>query len=268
MVNFFAKFSSHGKFSLIFQKYRQMKFKKIKTEDLFPIKNDNDLKKKIRFLGPWFHQIDLNGIKTRDIYKTDSPSTKRGYHEDFTEQDYIDNPLWIWTKFKDKIPNNLNEKRGLDIGCNCGFYSIELAKRGANVIGIDYSYSALVQANFAKQVLELHNITFQSGNITNLEETFKTKFDIILCLGLLYHIQDPEAAIKSVSKITDYAIFETLADYANPKSELVQNHPSATPYGILPTTNWLKDTFKQYGFKNVEEVTRPDFGRHVFICKK
>src|SRR3569833_2501857 len=75
---------------------------------------------KIRELQPWFHNLHLpNGQQTApDNYIGDFPKFK-------------------WNDIKRHIPKDLEGLTALDFGCNAGFYSFELAKRGANVLGID-----------------------------------------------------------------------------------------------------------------------------------
>lgn len=241
--------------------------KNVEIFDMLPVKDREDLKEKIQYLGPWYHQLNLNGIKTRNIFKTDSPSLKEGYTDYFTYQDYVDNPLWIWSRFKNSIPKDLTGKKVLDIACNNGFYSFELAKRGALVTGFDNSYQDIMRANFAKKVIRINNVEFTLSSVEKLDSKFRSKFDIVLCLGLLYHLRNPEQIINSVSKITNYAIFETIADPTRKTSELISD-PTITADGYLPTIPWLKNSFEQAGFSSIEQVTPPDFRRYVFVCKR
>jgi tRNA (mo5U34)-methyltransferase len=245
----------------------KIEIKKLHIFNLFPISDHEDLKQKIKIIGPWFHQIDLDGIKTRDVSRTDSPSRPGGFIKHFTMQDFIDNPIWIWSKFKDSLPQYLSGYRILDIACNSGFYSFELTKRGATVIGIDNSYEDIVRAKFAKKVLGQKNVNFEIINVDDLETEFSEKFDMVLCLGLLYHVNDPKRLIQKVSKITDFAFFETIANVKSQSAELIDDR-SITSDGYLPTIPWLIDSFKEAGFTKIEQITKPDFSRVVFRCKK
>jgi len=65
------------------------------------------LKQRIEELGPWFHNIELEGVSTApDHFLGNYPSIK-------------------WRKFAHAIPADLSGKSVLDIGCNAGFYSIK-----------------------------------------------------------------------------------------------------------------------------------------------
>ena len=78
------------------------------------------LQRQIEDLGPWFHNLRLNGIQT-------APHHFLG-----------DYPQIKFESFRDAIPADLTGKTVLDIGCNAGFYSLEMKRRGAaRVVGID-----------------------------------------------------------------------------------------------------------------------------------
>jgi tRNA (mo5U34)-methyltransferase len=114
----------------------------------------------------------------------------------------------------------------LDIGCNAGFYSFELAKLGANVTAIDTNDHYLSQARWAAKKLDLKkNITIekmQLYDLTNLQEDF----DIIFFLGVFYHLRYPLLGLDIVvSKTKKFLIFQTLT---LPGEE----NPKETPYDV------------------------------------
>src|SRR5947208_7085837 len=96
--------------------------------DLSPVQ----IEERVRSLGKWFHNIDLHGIKTApDHFLGDYPNVK-------------------FQGFAHAIPADLAGKTVLDIGCNGGFYSIEMKRRGATrVVGIDSDETYLAQARYA-----------------------------------------------------------------------------------------------------------------------
>lgn len=245
----------------------KIELKELKISSLFPITDHDDLISKIKLLGPWFHQINLDGVKTRLVSCTDSPSRNAGYVEYFTEQDFIDNPIWIWDKFEGEITQDLRGKKVLDIASNAGFYSFELAKRGAQVTSLDNSYDDIVKAKFAKKILGVENVSFELGDVNDLEEMFKEKFDLVLCLGLLYHVKNPKEIIKKVSKISDFVIFETIANVNKQESELIEDRAITTD-GFVPTVPWLKEAFEEMGFTEIKQITEENFPRVVFKCKR
>ena len=96
------------------------------------------------------------------------------------------------------VKNKVGELKGkqiLDIGCATGELSYQLAKEGAEVIGIDLNEDLLKQAKSQKQH---KNLRFQTGNMLELEKDFQEKqFDAVLCFGnTLVHLPDKTAVIK------------------------------------------------------------------------
>ena len=97
-------------------------------------REDGALSEKIEALGPWFHNIDLGGVWTApDHFLGDYPNMK-------------------FRRFEAHLPAELTGKSVLDIGCNAGFYSMEMKRRGAErVVGIDSDDRYLAQARLARR---------------------------------------------------------------------------------------------------------------------
>src|SRR3954453_4135407 len=105
------------------------------------------IQRRVQELGKWFHNIDLNGVKT-------APDHFLG-----------DYPAFKFRGFAHAIPRDLRGKTVLDIGCNAGYYSIEMKRRGADrFLGIDYDDAYLAQARFAAEVTG-HDIEFRKMNV-------------------------------------------------------------------------------------------------------
>ena len=79
------------------------------------------IEERARALGPWFHNMELRGVRTApEHFLGDYPRVK-------------------WQRFQDALPADLTGKTVLDIGCNAGFYSMEMKRRGAaRVLGLDF----------------------------------------------------------------------------------------------------------------------------------
>jgi tRNA (mo5U34)-methyltransferase len=149
---------------------------------------------KIESLKPWFHNLHLpGGVKTAPGH----------YFGDF--------PKFKWDQFKNNIPKNLNGWTALDIGCNAGFYSFELAKRGAKVLGIDLDPHYLKQAKFAAKILALDDkVTFKQMQVYDLAK-MRTSFDIVIFMGVFYHLRYPMLALDIVTqKVKNLLVFQTL----------------------------------------------------------
>jgi 2-polyprenyl-3-methyl-5-hydroxy-6-metoxy-1,4-benzoquinol methylase len=86
----------------------------------------------------------------------------------------------------------INELRVLDLACLEGLFSIELGKRGAHVCAIEGRKENLEKARFAARTLSLCNVEFHQDDVRNLSEVKYGRFDVVLCLGILYHLDAPD----------------------------------------------------------------------------
>jgi tRNA (mo5U34)-methyltransferase len=149
---------------------------------------------RIKSLSPWFHNIILpNGEHT-------APGHPLGNF-----------PSYKWDLISPLLPSNLTGYKVLDIGCNAGFYSVECAKRGADVTAIDIDEKYLKQARWVAEMFNLNGkISFHRMQVYDLIKT-PWKFDIILFMGVFYHLRYPLLAIDILSeKATDYVVFQSL----------------------------------------------------------
>jgi tRNA (mo5U34)-methyltransferase len=148
----------------------------------------------IENLGPWFHNIHLpDGSQT-------APNHFLG-----------DFPGYKWEAIRPFIPENLRGWKVLDIGCNAGFYSIELAKRGANVLAIDIDQHYLKQAKWVVRQFNLQeSIKFDQMQVYDLAR-IDGKFDLVWFMGVLYHLRYPMLAMDIVTqKVKRLLVFQTL----------------------------------------------------------
>jgi tRNA (mo5U34)-methyltransferase len=99
----------------------------------------------------------------------------------------------------------------LDIGCNGGFYSIEMKKRGAErVLGIDFDDEYLAQARFAAQVTGL-DIEFRKLSVYDVG-SLRERFDVVLFMGVLYHLRHPLLALDLIREHVagDLFVFQSM----------------------------------------------------------
>ena len=116
-----------------------------------------------------------------------------------------------WEHLQPCLPTDLTGKSVLDIGCNGGFYSLELKKRGASrVLAIDLDMRYLKQARFAAEVHGL-DIEFRWMSVYDVG-SLGEKFDIVLFMGVLYHLRYPLLALDLLAKhvVKDILEFQTL----------------------------------------------------------
>ncbi len=87
----------------------------------------------------------------------------------------------------------LSTLRVLDLACLEGGYGIELARHGAEVVGIEGREANVEKARFAKEALALDNFTVVQDDVRALSAEKYGHFDVVLCLGILYHLDVPDA---------------------------------------------------------------------------
>jgi SAM-dependent methyltransferase len=108
---------------------------------------------------------------------------------------------------------SLEGKRVLDLGCNAGFFSLKAIEAGCDyVLGIDGREMHVDQANFVFEVKDIDpsRYEFACGNILDFDYQKAGPFDIVLCLGVLYHINQPIALFKAIAPVnTDLLVIDT-----------------------------------------------------------
>ena len=152
-----------------------------------------EIRRRAEALGPWFHNIDLGGVWT-------APQHFLG-----------DYPAIKWRHFAHALPADLTGRSVLDIGCNGGFYSIEMKRRGAaRVVGIDSDEDYLRQARFAAEVTG-HDIEFRNLSVYDVG-ALGERFDIVLFMGVLYHLRHPLLALDLIHAhaARDLLVFQSM----------------------------------------------------------
>lgn len=151
------------------------------------------LEHRIRALGPWFHNLVLDGVATApEHFLGDYPADK--FH-----------------RFADLIPADLTGKAVLDLGCNAGFYAFEMKRRGAaRVVAVDSDPRYLAQARLAADVLGL-DIELRELSVYRVAE-LESRFDLVIFMGVLYHLRHPLLALDLLFDhvVRDQLLFQSM----------------------------------------------------------
>lgn len=99
-----------------------------------------------------------------------------------------------------KIPEDCSGLRVLDLGTRDGFFAFEFEKRGAEVIAMDYMPAEKTGFHIAAELLN-SRVTFIHENVYNISPDKYGYFDIVLFLGLLYHLRDPLYVIDKIRAV-------------------------------------------------------------------
>jgi tRNA (mo5U34)-methyltransferase len=139
-----------------------------------PSLTDREIRSRIEAVPHWYHQIEIRpGIVTPGI------NDSRGMLEHL------------------RIPERCDGLRALDIGVRDGFFAFELERRGAEVMAIDYLEASETGFPVAKELLG-SSVEYRVDNVYRLTPELHGEFDLVLFLGVLYHLRDPLLALDHV----------------------------------------------------------------------
>ena len=228
----------------------------------------DEIQTRVDELGPWFHNLSLAGVQTAPHhFLGDYPSTK-------------------WQNFEQALPKDLTGMTVLDVGCNGGFYSIQMKQRGAKrVLGIDHDDDYLKQAKFAAEVLGL-DISFELLSVYDVGQ-LRERFDVVLFLGVFYHLRHPLLALdllrQEVAK--DWFVFQSMLRGSRTVPQIAADYPFSErgvfdkpgfpkmhfiedSYSHDPTNWWIPNRacaealLRNAGFR-IESHPEPE----VFVCR-
>lgn len=145
-------------------------------------------------LEPWFHNLHLpGGVQT-------APGHWLG-----------DYPAVLWAQVAAHLPERLDGWSVLDVGCNAGAHSFELARRGARVLAIDVEEHYLRQARWAAGVLGLErSVDLRRLDVYELRRIERV-FDLVVFTGVFYHLRHPLLGLDLVrEKVGRLLVFQSM----------------------------------------------------------
>ena len=104
----------------------------------------------------------------------------------------------------DLLGGRIEGARILDLACLEGMFAIEFARQKASCLGIEGREANIEKARFVKEALSLDNLELVQDDVRNLSPERYGYFDVVLCLGLLYHLDKPDvfSFIESLSAVS------------------------------------------------------------------
>jgi len=159
----------------------------------------------------------------------------------------------------------------LDIGCNNGFFSLDLADRGVGrVRGVDLRPENIAQAQFLAEHYGVGDVVFEVSDADALAPG--EQWDVVLNLGVLYHVVNPLQFIRQTYELcTQFAIIDTVC-HREPVSayvmfgekDVAHYSEGREVYELHPTYRAAIDTIRYAGFREVFEVVGEADRPHPF----
>jgi len=159
-----------------------------------------------------------------------------------------------------ELASGLELATALDAGCGVGFFSQILEECGLNVGGFDGRMENVVEAR-----KRFPGIPFEKGDIESPGILALGKFDLTLCFGLLYHLENPMLAIRHLRALTSKGLLlESMCIPGNGAGMLWREEPAAadqslTDIALYPSEACLVKMLYRAGFVGVYRVAElPD----------
>lgn len=190
--------------------------------------------------------------------------------------------LHVFPALLSRTGGSLEGKTVVDVGCNCGFWSIQARLAGAeSVLGIEASEENVDQARFILDVTGLEGIEFEVGNAYDVSHERYGEFDVALYFGLLYHLEHPVLALERLYEVTrqlavvDTTIVRDRTAVCRLHRDKVHEQNYSNRLRMVPSRSAVAMMLRHAGFREVLLVPRsrenlpPDYlngNRETFIA--
>jgi SAM-dependent methyltransferase len=194
----------------------------------------------------WHYQFDLDGHLTP-------------IHDGSKINRHVQRKKYFFDPLVALLGGSLKGKRVLDLGCNAGFWSLHAIEAGCEfVLGLEGREMHVEQANLVFDVkgVDEGRYRFVQANIFETEFAALGKFDVVLCLGLLYHVSKPIELIERIAEVgSDIVIIDThLSSVGGAHFEIIhestEDPRSAVDRELVlwPTRQAVRDMVQLFGY--------------------
>jgi tRNA (mo5U34)-methyltransferase len=149
------------------------------------------VERRISDFAPWFYRFEFsNGAATTDV-------------SEYVLKIHTDRAAMIFPHLDRLFDDRWGETRCLDIACHEGWFSLQLAQRGAeSVRGMDVRSERIAKARWLAEVGGIRNVAFETGDLFALDPAALGTFDIVFFIGIFYHLENPMQALRDARRMT------------------------------------------------------------------
>jgi SAM-dependent methyltransferase len=223
--------------------------------------SDAELRDRLAGLGPWYVPFQLGDVNTME------------FTDDFGSAIFADDNAMRMQFRTELIGGTIERLFGaelahlsvLDVGCNSGWFSFDLAHRGARrVDGVDLRPQNVAQARFLSEYFGLEQTQFDVADATAFADD--RQWDVVLNLGVLYHVTDPLSFVRQTYELcTRFAVLDTIC-HEEPFSGFVlfdakdpsHPHEGRESWELHPTYRGAIDALRYAGFREIVEIVASD----------
>jgi tRNA (mo5U34)-methyltransferase len=140
---------------------------------------DRELAARLIAGRPWHHDFEvIPGVRTHGAY----------------------DPTALWAELD--LPDDLSSLRVADVGASNGFFSFQARQKGADVVAFDIRHKDNSGFGLLQYINGLADIPHHHANVLDLTPDVYGQYDIVLALGLLYHVSDPYLALSRCAALS------------------------------------------------------------------
>lgn len=232
----------------------------------------------------WFYRFELPDGRVTPVY-----------HEGALDEVHSTRMAMLGSVLRQHCGADLAGRKVIDLACHQGWFAAQLAQRGAaRVLGIDARAEHIADARLIGQALALDNVDWRQADVHDLDTAALGTFDVVLTLGLIYHLENPIGALRQARALTapgGVCVIETQivpglsgwVDYGSYRfvrplkgsfgiiDETEETHgPEASTTGIclVPSIEALHWIARKIGFDRVERVEVPADGYEQLLYNK
>ena len=247
-----------------------------------PVGNTAELQARIDEMGPWFYDMELgNGLRTT--------SKVAATHDNI----HVTRREMVAGAVRGHFGERLGSVNALDVGCHEGYFSFLLRELGVpRIHGVDLRLESLQKARSLAEIAGHESMDWTHCNCEELDHHVTDQYELCLCVGLIYHLENPIRCLRQISaRCSEMIVVETqVCDEIQGQTEwgrqecqmpyqggfalidetCFDDNPEtgASPLALCPSPEALRTVLRSLGFSRVETISPPGTGNEQMLRGK